>query len=206
MDQETFDAAQAKLTRFKLPNKKAHEYPLKGKVFCGCCRHSAGVEGMSCNGMKALVTELEQAIFETLKGQIEQLICPDGILDSTAASVERASEYEQQLSDLQGQKMRLYEQYVSKVLDADRYRQEKAAVDALILRTKNIYASVIAQAKKEQAQHEEQVQRNQIVRELSAADCLTQGLADLLIDRVYVYPDKRIEISYKVKDIFSDVI
>lgn len=156
--------------------------------------------------MKALVTELEQAIFETLKGQIEQLICPDGILDSTAASVERASEYEQQLSDLQGQKMRLYEQYVSKVLDADRYRQEKAAVDALILRTKNIYASVIAQAKKEQAQHEEQVQRNQIVRELSAADCLTQGLADLLIDRVYVYPDKRIEISYKVKDIFSDVI
>ena len=59
VDQETFDAAQAKLTRFKLPNKKAHEYPLKGKVFCGCCRHSAGVEGMSCNGMKALVTELE---------------------------------------------------------------------------------------------------------------------------------------------------
>lgn len=222
VDQETFDAAQAKLTRFKLPNKKTHEYPLKGKVFCGCCRHalsrtsnktsyyhcrhSAGVEGMSCNGMKVLVAELEQAIFETLKGQIEQLICPDGILDSAAASIERASEYEQQLSDLQGQKMRLYEQYVSKVLDADRYRQEKSAVDALILRTKNIYASVIAQAKKEQAQHEEQVQRNQIVRELSAADSLTQGLADLLIDRVYVYPDKRIEISYKVKDIFSDVI
>ena len=222
VDQEIFDAAQAKLTRFKLPNKKAREYPLKGKVFCGCCRHalsrtsnktsyyhcrhSAGVEGMSCNGMKVLVAELELAIFETLKGQIEQLICPDGILDSAAASIERASEYEQQLSDLQGQKMRLYEQYVSKVLDADRYRQEKAAVDALILRTKNIYASVIAQAKKEQAQHEEQVQRNQIVRELSAADGLTQGLADLLIDRVYVYPDRRIEISYKVKDIFSDVI
>ena len=183
VDKETFDAAQAKLTRFKLPNKKAHEYPLKGKVFCACCRHalsrtsnktsyyhcrhSAGVEGMSCNGMKVLVA---------------------------------------QLSDLQGQKMRLYEQYVSKELDADRYKQEKAAVDALILRTKNIYASVIAQAKKEQVQHEEQVQRNQIVRELSAADGLTQRLADLLIDRVYVYPDRRIEINYKVKDIFSDVI
>lgn len=66
---------------------------------------------------------------------------------------------------------------VSKVLDADRYRQEKAAVDALILRTKNIYASVIAQAKKAQAQHEEQVQCNQIVREFSATDGLTQGLA-----------------------------
>lgn len=105
-----------------------------------------------------------------------------------------------------GQKMRLYEQYVSKELDADSYRREKAAIDALILRIKNIYAAVIAQAKKEQAQHEEQVQRDQIVREISAADSLTQRLADLLIDRVYVYPDKRIEISYKVKDIFSNVI
>lgn len=114
--------------------------------------------------------------------------------------------YEQQLSDMQGQKMRLYEQYVSKELDADSYRREKAAIDALILRIKNIYAAVIAQAKKEQAQHEEQVQRDQIVREISAADSLTQRLADLLIDRVYVYPDKRIEISYKVKDIFSNVI
>ena len=36
--------------------------------------------------------------------------------------------------------------------------------------------------------------------------CSSDLLADLLIDRVYVYPDRRIEINYKVKDIFSDVI
>lgn len=222
VDRETFDAAQTRLTRFKLPNKKPHEYPLKGKVFCGCCRHalsrtgnkascylcrhSAGVEGMSCNGMKVFTAELEQAVFETLKGQVERLICPDGVLDSESVSIEKASDYEQQLSEMQGEKMRLYERYVSGELDADSYKREKAAVDALILRTKNIYASVTAQARKEQEQHDELVQRRQIVRELSSADGLTQRLADLLIDRVYVYPDKQIEISYKVKDIFSDVI
>ena len=32
---------------------------------------------------------------------------------------------------------------------------------------------------------------------------LTTELAELLIDRVLVYPDKRIEIAYKIQDIFD---
>ena len=35
------------------------------------------------------------------------------------------------------------------------------------------------------------------------ADTLTTELAELLIDRVLVYPDKRIEIAYKIQDIFD---
>ena len=37
----------------------------------------------------------------------------------------------------------------------------------------------------------------------SDADTLTTELAELLIDRVLVYPDKRIEIAYKIQDIFD---
>ena len=35
------------------------------------------------------------------------------------------------------------------------------------------------------------------------ADALTTELAEMLIDRVLVYPDKRIEIAYKIQDIFD---
>ena len=35
------------------------------------------------------------------------------------------------------------------------------------------------------------------------ADTLTTALAELLIDRVLVYPDKRMEIAYKIQDFFS---
>ena len=35
------------------------------------------------------------------------------------------------------------------------------------------------------------------------SDTLTTELAELLIDRVLVYPDKRIEIAYKIQDIFD---
>lgn len=217
VEQALFKAAQQKTNRFKQPHKKSHEYPLKGKVFCGCCHHalsksrhkntiyycrrSHGIEGMDCNGAQYSVAEVEQAVFEMLKKQVE-LICPDGVLDTTEA-VDRASDYEQQISELQDQKMHLYELYILGTLDVDSYKRDKAALDAEILKAKSAYAIVAAQAKKQQAQHEEQVQRNQIVRELSSADSLSQSLADLLIDRIFVYPEKRIEIHYKIKDILE---
>ena len=76
-------------------------------------------------------------------------------------------------------------------------------LDALILKTRNTLAAVEAQVKQAQERHEEMVQQKRIVQEINGTDGLTQKLADLLIDRVYVFPDKRIEIRYKIKDIFA---
>lgn len=220
VEPKLFDAVQNKIRRFKTSNKKTCEYPLRSKVFCGCClhglrkektknayyycRHSFGIESMDCNGVRYPAQELEQAIFETLKKQVE-FVCPDGKFDAIPP-VDHAADYEQQLTDLQDEKMQLYERCVLGELDVDAYREEKAAIEALILRTKNTYAAVKAQAQEQQSQHEKLVQRKQLVQEFSSADTLTQTLEDLLIDRVYVYPDKRIFINYKIEDIFEDVI
>ena len=220
VDRNTFDAAHKSATRFKLPVKKTHEYPLKGKIFCGfchhalsrtsnktvhyLCRHTYGIEGAACNGLKIHAAELEDSIFDTLKRQVA-LIFPDGVADLAHVPNEQVSVYEQQLSDLREEKMRLYERYVSGELDVDSYRSEKAEVDKLILKAKNAYSVVTAKAKQAKEQHDRLVQRNQIVREVADADRLTQRLTDLMIDRVYVYPDRRIEINYKINDIFSDV-
>ena len=48
-----------------------------------------------------------------------------------------------------------------------------------------------------------EAQRKSISKELDEATGLTTALADLLIDRVRVYPDNRIEIEYKVQDLFE---
>ena len=37
---ELFDQVQAQRPRFKCPKKKAKAYPLRSKVFCGCCGHA----------------------------------------------------------------------------------------------------------------------------------------------------------------------
>ena len=47
----------------------------------------------------------------------------------------------------------------------------------------------------------EQIKQKQIIREISQADGLTASLVDLLIEKVYVFPGKRIEIAYKVSEI-----
>ena len=42
--------------------------------------------------------------------------------------------------------------------------------------------------------------RTELAREVVGAGTLTAGLADTLIDRVYVYPNNQVEIIWKMKD------
>ena len=75
-------------------------------------------------------------------------------------------------------------------------------LNAQLLKIKNAYAALTTRAKREQAEKEKEVQRRSITKELTEATCLTATLAKLLIDRVHLYPGGRIEIEYKVQDLF----
>ena len=65
------------------------------------------------------------------------------------------------------------------------------------------YAAVTAQAKLKREEQARQSSRQEIVHSIAAADVLTSELTDLLIEKVYVFPDNRIEIVYKVHDLFE---
>lgn len=217
VEKQTFDQAQSHIGRFSLPNKKQHDYPLKGKAFCGCCdhalsrvmqktpyyhcRHSEADSTFSCHGMKIGITELEQLVFEVLKKQVEVTLGTDGSgLASLDAGVSQQAEYDRQMTSLQDRKRQLYEQYLLREIDLDTYKAQKADCDTALTKTKNAYAALAAQAKQAQEKQSEQIQRKQMIREISEADCLTSSLVNLLIDKVYVFPEKRIEIKYKISD------
>ena len=148
--------------------------------------------------------ELEKAVFITLKKQMEAAasLNPDGTVRLEVAVPER-SEYEQQIEELQDGKRLLYERYLLGEIDLDTYKAEKTACDELLLKTKNAYAAVLAQAKQKQEERSRQESREEAAEAILDADTLTTELADFLIDRVLVYPDNRIEIAYKIKDIFD---
>ncbi len=220
IDEETFAMAKAKQLRYPQPNKKKRSYPLKGKAFCGCCdhalsrsmqktsyyfcRHTLADENAACHRLKVNADELEQAVLRILKKQME-VVAPfdaSGNLRIEAFTPER-TEYERQIEVLQDSKMTLYEQYQMDEIDISTYKAEKTAIDDLLLKTKNAYAAVMAQAKQKQEQQERDSSRRSAASIVSSADVLTDELADLLIDRVYVFPGNRIEIAYKVKDFFD---
>ena len=220
IDKETFDKVQATQSRFSQPNKKKRDYPLKGKAFCGCCnhalsrtmqktsyyycRHSEADEASRCYKMKVNAVELEQAVFQILKTQlaVSLPLNADGTVHMGAVISER-SEYEKQIEVLQDSKQALFEQYIMGEIDMETYKSQKAAYDATILKTKNAYAAIAAQAKQKQEEQARQSSRQEISKAVTDAEGLTTELVDLLIEKVYVFPDNRIEIAYKVQDLFE---
>lgn len=217
VDKTLFEQAQSAIRRFSLPNKKQHDYPMKGKVYCGCCdhalsrvmqktpyyhcRHSEADKTLPCHNMRIGVDELEQLVYAILQKQMEVLLGMGGIdLSSLDAGLARQAEFEQQISAIQETKRQLYEQYLMRELELDDYKAQKSLCDANLLQVKNTCAAVTAQAKQAQEQHAEQVKRKQIIQEISLADGLTNSLVDLLIEKVFVFPEKRIEIAYKISD------
>ena len=147
---------------------------------------------------------LEQAVFESLKKQMDVLgaVSNDGTT-MVKAAVSQRPEFERQIEALEDGKLHLYEQFQLREIDLDTYKAQKEALDAQLLKVKNAYAALSAQAKQEQEAKEKQAQRKSITKELTAATGLTSALTDVLIDKVRVYPGSRIEIAYKVQDLFE---
>ena len=220
VDQDTFERSKANQTRYPQPNKKKRDYPLKGKIFCGCCdhalsrtfqktsyyfcRHSDADKSKPCYKMRYEATALEEAVFQSLKTQMEVLGAES--IEGPAlvkAAVSQRPEYERQIEELEDGKLHLYEQYLLREIDLPTYKEQKEMLDAKLLKAKNAYAALTAQAKREQEEADRQVQRKSITKELADATGLTTALADLLIDRVRLYPGGRIEIEYKVQDLFQ---
>ncbi len=121
-------------------------------------------------------------------------LAPDGTLRVDTSVPERA-EYEQQIEALQDGKRTLYERYLMGEIDLNTYKVEKTACDELLLKTKNAYAAVLAQAKQKQDEQVRLDSRKEATKAIFDTDTLT---TELLIDRVLVYSDKRIEIAYKI--------
>jgi site-specific DNA recombinase len=161
---------------------------------------------MCCHGMKIGIAELEQLIFWVL----QKLVEVSGESGQGAQNITSASgslpEYETQITAMQDEKIKLYESFLSGEIDIAEYRAQKEVLDVSLTKAKSAHAVVTAQAKQAQEQRTEQIQRQAIIQEIANADGLTSALADMLIEKVYVFPDKRIEIVYKIKDIFDTVV
>ena len=107
------------------------------------------------------------------------------------------------MEDLRDQKQALFERYLLGQIELDTYKSRKTDYDAEIRKVKNAYAAVTAQAKLKQEEQARQSNRQEIVHSIAEADALTSELTDLLIEKVYVFPNNCIEIVYRVHDLFE---
>lgn len=222
MDKELSEQATQNIRRVSRASPKKREYLLKGEIMCGCCNHSLRRvetkaayytcqfsrpdETLQCHGLKIDAVQLERAVTGTLKKQADLF----DFREEDDFPVDKASvvskDYEAQIAQLQEQKMRLYEQYISSEISLADYRTEKASIDKSLIKINSARAAIEVQAKQEKTLHDEQTQCMGIVQELRETDELTSDLVDRLIEKVYVFPDNQLRVEFKLKDIFEDLI
>ena len=218
ISKELFDQVQAQRSRFKCPKKKVRAYPLRDKVFCGCCRHamprtdnknhafqcyhSKSDKSAPCHGLMVTEAELEGTLYEVLSKQAQVILNVDNLSSAGRLDVQLAeqAEYDKQIESCMDHKRVLYEQLILKQITMEGYKIQKAAVDGELDRLREIHSNLKAQTSQMERDEKSKNARTELAREVVGAGGLTAGLADTLIDRVYVYPNNQVEIIWKMKD------
>ncbi len=217
ISKELFDQVQTRRARFKCP-KNTRTYPLRGKVYCGCCRHamqrtdnknrvfqcrhSKVDESAPCHGLTVKEAELEGMLYEVLAKQAQVILNIADLSNAGRLDVQLAeqAEYDKQIENYLDQKRVLYEQFILKQITMEDYKVQKAAVDSELDRLRTIHSNLKVQTSQMEMDEKSKNARTELAREVVGAGGLTAGLADTLIDRVYVYPNNQVEIVWKMKD------
>ena len=134
------------------------DFPLKGKVRCGNCRRvmahnfkqavptfwcREGLELVGqtqCTSEVFQVSDIENAVFQALKKELSLLDSLYGDIQKEEQDLKEAHKkanrrktlMEQELKNLKGEKMRMYEEYAAGTLPLDTYKQKKQECDRRI--------------------------------------------------------------------------
>ena len=233
---EEWEAAQAVIKGMSPSSRVNHtDFALRGKLRCGHCKRVLSFhktsEGLKvycrdgieqsrhsgCSSDYYMEKDIEDLVYRSVKLQIDMLLqMKEKIADYKTAANEmqrkqktRKERLYAELSGLKGDKIRLYEDYVAKQMDADTYISRKTILDAKI---DEMAASLAGMEESIRSAENERKSVNSpeigtLISEaerLLGEDHLTSEMADAFIENVYVYPDKKIEIVYKYQDIIEE--
>jgi len=179
---------------------------LKTPVFY--CRYTKAAEKFPCHGLEIKESELEGLLFEIISKQAVVIIGLDNIGDTGGLELKIAkqSKYEKLIRDCKEMKKRLYEQYLLREIDLESYREQKTVYDTKLKEVSGIYASLSSQTSQMKMDSEAQLKRLKLAKDISNETSLTQTLADTLIDKIYIYPDNRVEIVWGIQDFCEEKI
>lgn len=223
ISQELFDKVQATRQRKVYNGKTAHTYPLKGKIVCGNCNHhlhyhrrknSAFIceytrhdETEPCYKLSLNEEELHKVLFDIISKQAEIITNIDSLdsIDKIEIQSEKAIEIEKQITACHREKQNLYEQLIAKQITVEEYQKQKGICDADMRNYQAEYDRSSRQLEQAKTNNTTHSQLMDIAKKVKKENTLTQSLSDMLIDKVFVYPNKRIEVVWKIKDFCMDM-
>lgn len=167
-----------------------------------------------CSSEIYQASDIENAVFQALKKELSLLDSLYGDIKKEEQSLKEASRkvsrrktlMEQELKNLKGEKMRMYEEYAAGTLSLDNYKNKKQECDRKIAEV---------QDKIEQFKAEESVQSVVPGTVRAAAEQaenflhgtrLTASMVSAFIENVYVHEGGRIVVRFKYEQSIQDAV
>lgn len=219
ISEDLFSSVQAQLQKKGEPLRRrevgtAQRYaditsPLKGKVACGHCGHTMRLSctknaafhcwftrsapETECHGLRILSRELEDVVLASILQQAKLVLAASECrpVDSRPT---RQVECESNMEELRNEKQSLYERFVLGEISRDEYAAKKVSLDSELDRMCHVLAAILDH-------HEKNAPDTTSIEAARAAlksNILTRELVELLIDRILILPDNRIEIEWNV--------
>ena len=140
-----------------------------------------------CRDLRFLVSEIQDLVFHKIRAHMDAV-------DPACPTVSTASPETADIRDsLEQERLDLYEAYLNGEVSLAVFREQKETITERIQTAQKSRALMQEQSAREEAANK----FRQIREEVSATDHLTVELCEKLVDRVFVYPDKRIEVEFK---------
>jgi DNA invertase Pin-like site-specific DNA recombinase len=210
-----FDEVQAVIAENKLSRRKkqkARNYLLRGKVKCGCCDNgmtydpitepvfrcykTAADPSAPCHKLKVVASELDEAVLNIIRKQAEVILNTTDLtgLHKTGGNAQQIAGCEKRLKALVEQRQRYYEQFITGEIDRQAHQSLKGECSAQIERLNSQLA-----AHRQSIYESQSSQRTAGIAKTVTSDTITeQEIVDMLIDKIHVFPNCHIEITWKV--------
>ena len=218
ISKELFQRVQELKPKKRCIKKNVHLYPLRGKVFCGCCghamprnpskshffvcKHTEVDQSAACHGLRIAEKDLEAILYEIISKQAQVILNVENISNASLldAKIAKLTEYGQRVESCLDRKRVLYEQVLLKEISMEEYKAQKADVDTELERLRQVHNALTAEISQAKMDTKTKNARLELAQEISAASGLSTSLADALIERVDIYPGNQVDIVWKVKD------
>ena len=208
------------------------DFPLKGKVRCGNCRRVMAHnfkqavptfwcrEGLELVGQTQCTSEvfqvsaIENAVFQALKKELSLLDVlygdiqkeEQGLKEAHKKASRRKTLMEQELKNLKGEKMRMYEEYAAGTLLLDTYKQKKQECDRRISEVQEqIEQSKVEESTKSVVPGTVRAAAEQAENFLNRTR-LTASMVSAFIENVFVYDGGRIVVRFKYEQSIQDAV
>lgn len=233
VSEELFSSVQDRFSApVRMRKEPAMARPLLGKVKCGICKHAMRrsnntpdavyyyceshqyVADSNCTKDKIYESSLVHIVLSAIHTQIKVVFDMEQFFDRAKKQsnsemiilTEQIRQHQTLLIKLRASKIKVYEKYKDGILDRNSYARQKEEISSQITETEGQIAELETVL---QSRYQEDGQPSSIIESFKRYDGFTElskEMVDELIDRIYVYGNKAIEIAWNHTDEYMGLV